>query len=249
MKILAIDTTAKTASISLAEFAEGSDQIKIIAEYTLETGTHSTTLLPMIESVFSLTSNTAADIDLYAVAAGPGSFTGIRIGVSAVKGLAFVKETPCIGVSSVDALAYGCADICGIIVPAIDARRETVYSALYFSDGKGKIEKLTDDCQIAFDDLLGEIGKMSEKYPGQRIVMPGDAYRMNYPKYAEKMADIDPCRDHAGAGAARAAAEKWNKADDRSSFTDAALCPMYLKKSQAEREREEMLTSQKEYQK
>ncbi len=245
MKILALDTTAKTASISFADYTENSGQIRIIAEYTLATGTHSTTLLPMIESMLKLTGNTAADIDLYAVSAGPGSFTGIRIGVSTVKGLAFVKGTPCVGVSSVDALAYGCADICGIIVPAIDARRETVYSAIYLSDGRGNIEKLTDDCQIAFEELLGEIEKISEKYPGQRIVMPGDVYRMNIAKYSEKMEKICPCADRAGAGAARAAVIKWNRADDRSGFTDSALCPMYLKKSQAEREREEMLAAQK----
>lgn len=241
MKILAIDTTAKTASVALAEFSE-SGVPKIIAEYTLETGTHSTTLLPMIESALSLTSNKVSDIGLFAVSAGPGSFTGIRIGVSTVKGLAFVNSTPCVGVSSVDALAYGCAEFDGIIAPAIDARRETVYSAVYLSDGNGKIEKLTDDAQQPFSEV---IGSLAENYPDKRVYMPGDAYKLYAEKYADQMKNIFPCRDRAGIGAACAAVGIWNSTEDKSVFTDSALAPMYLKKSQAERERDEMLASQK----
>lgn len=237
MKILAIDTTAKTASVALGEFSE-SDTTKIIAEYTLETGTHSTTLLPMIESALALTSTKVSDIGLFAVSVGPGSFTGIRIGVSTVKGLAFVHSTPCVGVSSVDALAFGCAEFDGIISPAIDARRETVYSAVYLSDGKGKLEKLTDGAQLPFAEL---IDMLSEDYPGKRVYMPGDAYKLYEKKYADRMDNILPCRDRAGLGAVCAAVGIWNSSEDKSLFTDSALAPMYLKKPQAEREREEML--------
>lgn len=239
MKILAIDTTAKTAFVALGEFSEYGDP-KIIAEYTLETGTHSTTLLPMIESALALTSNKISDIDFFAVSAGPGSFTGVRIGVATVKGLAFVNSTPCVGVSSIDALAYGCAEFEGIIAPAIDARRETVYSAVYFSDGKGKIDKLIDDAQVSFVDLLSSI---EEKYPDKRVYMPGDAYKLYAEKYIDRMKNIFPCKDRAGIGAAIMAVGIWNSSDDKSAFTDSALVPMYLKKSQAERERDEMLAS------
>ena len=133
MKILAIDTTAKTASVALLE-ANCNGGRRLIGEYTLVTGTHSTTLLPMIESVLE---NSAAQIDVYACSVGPGSFTGVRIGVATVKGLAFAKNIPCVGVSSLDALAYGASEQRGIIVPAIDARRETVYTAIYRSLGGG----------------------------------------------------------------------------------------------------------------
>ncbi|MBE6542690.1 MAG: tRNA (adenosine(37)-N6)-threonylcarbamoyltransferase complex dimerization subunit type 1 TsaB [Ruminococcaceae bacterium] len=244
MKILALDTTAKTASVALADFSEKNGETKIIAEYTLETGTHSTTLLPMIESVLALTGNSVGTIDLYAVSAGPGSFTGIRIGVSTVKGLAFLKNTPCVGVSSLDALAYGCREHKGIIVPALDARRETVYSAIYISDGRGNIEKIREDSQISFDELLLEAEKLSAENSTLPLIMPGDAFSMNIPKYSDRMEKIFSCSNHAGLGAVFAALEKWMASDDKSQFSDSALSPIYLKKSQAEREREEMLASQ-----
>lgn len=235
MKILALDTTAKTASVALVEVKK--DVPELIAEYSMKTSGHSTTLLPMIESILKNTGNTAADVDLYAVSTGPGSFTGIRIGVSTVKGLAFVHDTPCVGVSSLDALAMGFGAVRGIIVPAIDARRSTAYSAIYTSDGKGNVVRLTPDAQWEMADLEANVRKYADDLGIEAIYMPGDTVcllsnpvpvQLKYPT---------------GFGTAAAAYNKWKETEDKSTFTHAALAPVYLKKSQAEREREESLAS------
>ncbi len=235
MKILALDTTAKTASAALVEVKK--DVPELIAEYSMKTSGHSTTLLPMIESILKNTGNTAADIDLYAVSTGPGSFTGIRIGVSAVKGLAFVNNTPCVGVSSLDALAMGFTSIRGIIVPAVDARRNTAYAAVYTSDGRGNVTRLTADGQWELADLTANVRKFAQDMGAEAIYMPGDvACELSWPVPAQ-------LRYPTGYGTALAAYDKWMKTDDKSGFTEAALAPVYLKKSQAEREREEALAA------
>lgn len=235
MKILALDTTAKTASVALAEVKKNG--IELTAEYSMKTSGHSTTLLPMIESILKNTGNTAADIDLFAVSTGPGSFTGIRIGVSAVKGLAFVNNTPCVGVSSLDALAMGFGEIRGIIVPAVDARRNTAYAAVYTSDGAGNVTRLTDDAQWEMAELSETVKKYAQELGTDDIYMPGDVVcELSKPVPAQ-------LRYPTGFGTALAAYNKWKETDDKSVFTEAALAPVYLKKSQAEREREEALAA------
>ena len=236
MKILALDTTAKTASAALVEVKK--DAPELIAEYSMKTSGHSTTLLPMIESILKNTGNTAADVDLYAVSTGPGSFTGIRIGVATVKGLAFVHDTPCVGVSSLDALAMGFGAVRGIIVPTIDARRNTAYGAIYTSDGNGNVVRLTPDAQWEMTDLEANVRKYADDLGIEAVYMPGDvvcSLSKNIPvqlKYPT------------GFGTAVAAYNKWKETDDKCAFTHAALAPVYLKKSQAEREREESLAAQ-----
>ena len=172
MKILALDTTVKTASVALAEVKKNGPELT--AEYSMKTSGHSTTLLPMIESILKNTGNTAADVDLFAVSTGPGSFTGIRIGVAAVKGLAFVNDTPCVGVSSLDALAMGFGEIRGIIVPAVDARRNTAYAAIYTSDGQGNVTRLTDDAQWEMAELCETVQKYAQELGTDAVYMPGD---------------------------------------------------------------------------
>ncbi len=106
MKTLGIDSTASTATVALTENG------RILAAYSIASGTtHSTTLLPMTESVLSVTGLSVSDIDLFALSAGPGSFTGVRIGAAAVKGLAFPRNTPCIGVSSLEAMAWNLKEL------------------------------------------------------------------------------------------------------------------------------------------
>jgi tRNA threonylcarbamoyladenosine biosynthesis protein TsaB len=235
MKILALDTTAKTASAALVEVRK--DVPELISEYSMKTSGHSTTLLPMIESILKNTGNTAADVDLYAVSTGPGSFTGIRIGVSTVKGLAFVHDTPCVGVPSLEVLAMGFGAFRGIIVPAVDARRNTAYSAIFTSDGRGKVTRLTTDGQWEMADLEANVKKFAHDLGADAVYMPGDVVcALSRPIPA-------PLRYPAGFGAALAAYNKWKETDDKSGFTHAALAPVYLKKSQAEREREESLAA------
>ena len=151
MKILALDSTAIVASVALCE-----DE-KLLGEYTIANGnTHSETLLPMVESLLGHFEMTTADIDLFAASAGPGSFTGVRIGAATVKGLAFATEKPCLGVSTLEALAYNLIGMDGLICPVMNARRQQVYTAL-FRAKDGKLERLMPDSALAItalDELL-----------------------------------------------------------------------------------------------
>ena len=130
MKILALDTSATVASIAVTE------DLTPLAVYTLNNkNTHSETLLPMIESALKTLSLTAENIELFALSAGPGSFTGVRIGAATLKGIAFAKERPCIEVSTLEALANNLVIKKGLICPVMNARRSQVYTALFRSDG------------------------------------------------------------------------------------------------------------------
>lgn len=237
MKILSLDTSAKTATAALTE------DDRLLAEYSLHTDQHSTVLLPMIESLLELARLTVKDVDLFAVSDGPGSFTGIRIGVSTVKGLAFADRTPCVGVSALEAMAYNLAGMEGLAVPVIDARRGLVYTAVFRCLPDGSVERLTEDCQISVPELFA----LLEAYPSETVRFTGDAYDrvVSDPARPERTAVTpEKLRGQSAYGAAAAALAKWNRTEDRSVFTDAALTPVYLKKSQAEREREERLAAE-----
>lgn len=147
MKILALDSSAKTASAAIT------DGEQLISEAFVNAGlTHSETLLPMVDSVLSLARLTMSDIDGCVITDGPGSFTGIRIGIAAVKGLAMPNETKCCGVSTLKAMAYNLRyDNC-IACCAMDARCSQVYSAI-FRCFDGKVERLTEDDAIPASKL------------------------------------------------------------------------------------------------
>ncbi len=231
MKILAIDTTVKTAAAALVK--DG----KLIAEYSLNTDTHSTTLLPMISSILRQSGNKVSDIDLFAVSVGPGSFTGVRIGVSAVKGLAFADQIPCVGVSSLEAMAMNFTGIHGIIVPVINARNKMVYTALFNSDGIHIPERMTEDEQILIADLLIKLKDISGT-----IYFTGDACEMllaEEDKPETTAVTPEKLRSPSGYGAAIAAEQMWKNTEDKTVFHESRLAPIYLRKSQAEREREE----------
>ncbi|MDD6262431.1 MAG: tRNA (adenosine(37)-N6)-threonylcarbamoyltransferase complex dimerization subunit type 1 TsaB [Clostridiales bacterium] len=143
MKLLAFESSAGPASVCLAE--DG----KILISTRRNDGlTHSRTLLEMAERVLSDAGLTARDIDLFAVAAGPGSFTGLRIGIGTVKGLAWGAEKPCAGVSTLLAMAHCHIEWRGLICPAMDARRSQVYTAVFRSDGKS-VERVLPDAAVA----------------------------------------------------------------------------------------------------
>ena len=190
----------------------------------------------MIENMLSLTGHTVDDIDLFAVSAGPGSFTGVRIGVSTVKGLAFKNETPCIGVSSLEALAASFSGIDCIVVPVIDARRDTVYTAVFRSQTDGGITRLTEDAQMSIAELFDVLSQYDET-----VYFTGDAYpKITSYEGCPKCAHTPEKLSRQSAyGVCRAAYNMWTEAEDRSEFTDNNLVPIYLKKSQEERELEE----------
>lgn len=208
MKILALDSSAKTASAAIT------DGEQLISEAFVNAGlTHSETLLPMVDSVLSLARLTMADIDGCVITDGPGSFTGIRIGIAAVKGLAMPNETKCCGVSTLKAMAYNLRyDNC-IACCAMDARCSQVYSAI-FRCFDGKVERLTEDDAIP----ASKLPEILEKYANERIICVGDGAQ-------------DSRRFQRAYGAACAAV-----CENMDFIPPAQLLPVYLRPSQAERE-------------
>lgn len=169
MRILAVESSAQAASAALT------DDGKLICElYSNLNMTHSQTLLPMCERIFETCGITAQDVDLFAVAAGPGSFTGIRIGIAAVKGMAFAAEKPCAAVSTLEALAHNVKIFNGVICAAMDARCKQVYNALFESDGEN-LTRLTEDRAISIDDLLSELKNMKKS-----VILVGDGANLCY---------------------------------------------------------------------
>ena len=151
MRILALETSAKAVSAAVAENG------KLLAAGYQDTGlTHSRTLLPMVEHLLENAGLSPADMDAFAVAAGPGSFTGIRIGVATAKGLAFGTEKPCIGVSTLAAMARNVSFAGGLVVCAMDARRSQIYNALFQCEN-GEPVRLTKDRAIGLDALAAEL--------------------------------------------------------------------------------------------
>lgn len=161
MKILAIETSAKAVSAAVSENG------KILCAGYQDTGlTHSRTLMPIVEGILKNTNLSMNDIDAIAVAVGPGSFTGIRIGVAAAKGLSFAADKPSIPVSTLAAMARNVAFADGLIICAMDARRQQIYNAV-FEAHNGQLTRLSEDRAIALADLLAEI----KDDPRQKIIV------------------------------------------------------------------------------
>ena len=151
MRILALETSAKAVSAAITE--DG----RVLASGYQDTGlTHSRTLMPIVEHLFQNTGLSPESVDAIAVAVGPGSFTGIRIGVSAAKGLAFALDKPAVGVSTLAAMARNAAFAGGLIVCAMDARRQQIYNALFAAED-GVLTRLTPDRAVSLADLAEEL--------------------------------------------------------------------------------------------
>ena len=174
-------------------------------------------------------------MDLFAVSVGPGSFTGIRIGAATVKGLAFGSGKCCLGVSSLEALAYGLRGQDGLICPVLNARRRQVYTALFRSDG-GRITRLTDDEVCPVDGLDERLAGYAEP-----VLFVGDASRLATDVVTHAVGTVAAPLLRASAAAVAYAAEAAYARGARGS--DATLSPVYLRPCQAERERLERLKS------
>lgn len=215
--ILSIDSSAVTASAALT------DGDKVIKSEFINAGlTHSETLLPMIKSVMA--GYSTSDLDAIAVTAGPGSFTGVRIGVATVKGIAFENNTPCISVSTLEAIAYNFTDTDCIVCAVMDARRMQFYNAL-FEVKNGKVNRICDDRAISIDDLREELSAY------ENAVIAGDGAELCYNSIGlDNVILADENRRYQnGIGVSRAAEYKEK-------ITAAELMPVYLRLSQAERE-------------
>lgn len=151
MKILALDSSSLTASVAIVENG------KVISEFFLNAGlTHSETLAPMIKSVFDCSNISPAEIDLYAVTIGPGSFTGLRIGLATIKAMALANNKPCVGISSLHALALNTDKYEKTVCVCMDARRGGIYNAV-FNVENGKIIRKTQDRAIYIEDLIVQL--------------------------------------------------------------------------------------------
>lgn len=224
MKILALDTSATVATVALTE------DLTPLAEYTLNNGnTHSETLLPMIESMLKALSLKISDVDLFALSAGPGSFTGVRIGAATIKGLAFSRQKHCVGVSTIEALYENLADYGGIVCPIMNARRGQVYTGA-FLDGK----RILDDTCMMLDDLIPMLEKT-----GAPIRFNGDGYDLVKGREIVGLKEAPELLRYQNAYSVGRVALR--KIKEGKYTTDEALRVEYLRKPQAEREREERL--------
>lgn len=227
MKILSLETSAKSVSTAVTEGD------KLLASAYQATGlTHSRTLMPMVESMLKNSDLSLSDMGAVAVAAGPGSFTGLRIGVAAAKGLAWAQDLPCCGVSTLEAMAQNVSHMEALVICAMDARRAQIYNALFLAS-HGTLTRLVPDRAIALSELYEEI----KDDPRPKVIV-GDGAQLTYDYLTQK--DI-PCemapeqirfQNAVGVGflAQKAAAEG-------ALITAQELCPVYLRLSQAERER------------
>lgn len=227
MKILALDSTAQVATVALCE-----DE-KLLGEYTVNNGnTHSETLLPMVESVLRLFGIRATDVDLFACSSGPGSFTGVRIGAATLKGLAFGMDTPCVGVSTLEAIAENAVLYRGLICPVMNARRSQVYCALFRSDGE-RLTRLMPDAALS----IAELDELLAAY-GEAVAFCGDGYDVTVPVLTKTQSIPLPerLRHQSAYSVAQVALRHYLEGEYT---TDAGLAVTYLRPSQAERTRME----------
>ena len=220
MRILAVDTSAVCASVGVTE--DG----KILSESSINTGlTHSRTLMPMIDSTLKNGEIDLDSIDYFACSVGPGSFTGIRIGVAAIKGLADGLKKKCIPVSTLEALAYNLQGRCCTAVSVMDARCNQVYCGIFLVDGE-EITRLTDDMALKIDELE----KILPDY--ENIVFVGDGARLCHTKLGYEIAPAGQLYQR-GSSVAFAAEKSFS---EEKTVTAAELMPAYLRLPQAERE-------------
>ena len=232
MLTLAFESSAKAASVALCQ--DGS----LLSQSLQCTGlTHSRTLLPMAEDLLKNTGYTMADIDIFAVARGPGSFTGIRIGVSAVKGLSWAAGKPCIGVSTLAAMAWNGISAGGLICAVMDARRFEVYQA-FFRIEEGRPVRLCPDRAISLEILAEELTASSDV---PFLVGDGAVLADEYLRKCGLQTRLapEPLRFQNAWGVAM-------EAEGKPPGSSQDLLPVYLRLSQAERERQARMRKQKE---
>lgn len=224
MKILAIDSSAKSSSVALL------DDNKLLGEFFVNVGlTHSQTLMMMIESLLKNADMDVNKLDAFAVSSGPGSFTGLRIGISAIKGMAMLAQIPCIEISTLYSMAYNfiCEDV--IVCAVMDARCNQIYNAIFDICGE-KIVRLTPDRTISINELYSELENLEKK-----VILVGDGALLCYNK--NNMSNVylahESRRFQRASSVAFAAYDEYL---NNNTVDSANLVPKYLRIPQAERE-------------
>ena len=230
MKILALETSAKSVSCAVTE-----NGAPLASAYQCTGLTHSRTLMPMVEDMLKNAELTLDDMDLIAIANGPGSFTGLRIGIAAVKGLAWAADKPCCGVSTLQAMACSVSHMEGLIIGAMDARRDQIYNAL-FEAKDGSLTRLCEDRAVGLDELCRQL-----KDDARRKIVLGDGGRLcrDYLMQHGILCELapTPLLYQNAVGVALAAQQgEWVSAQE--------LSPVYLRPAQAERLRAERLNQE-----
>ena len=236
MKLLTFESSAKAASTAL--LSDGA----LLAEYTQNSGqTHSRTLMEMAKDMLGNCGLTPQDVDAVAVAAGPGSFTGVRIGMACAKGFAWGRDIPCCGVSTLEAMAWQASEFSGIVCCAMDARRSQVYHARFLAEN-GTLTRLCPDCAVSLDEV-----RLALENCEKPKIMVGDGAQLCYNTFGTEISGCMLAPEHRrmqrASGVALAARRLLSEGADCSG---AALAPNYLRLSQAERERAERLRTSKE---
>jgi len=230
VKILAIDTSSIVATCAIM------DDDKLVGEYILnQKRTHSQKIMPMIKELLDSCNLELDDIDLFAAAKGPGSFTGLRIGIATIKGLAHVNNKKVVGIPTIDALAFNVPYCEGIVVPMMDARRDRVYTGIYRWENNG-LSIIKEQDVIEVDKLIDILNKQNEK-----IVVNGDgatAYKEKLLEGLNNKVIFAPksCNMARASSLCELAFFKAEKGELESYLT---LVPEYLRKSQAERQYEQ----------
>ncbi len=234
MKILALDSSGLVASAALVE------DDKLIAEYTIQyKKTHSQTLLPMLAQIRDMVELDVNTVDAIAVAAGPGSFTGLRIGSATAKGLAFALDKPIVPVPTVDGLAYQMYGSDALVCPIMDARRSQVYTGIYefvYREDKYDMDVIKEQRAVSFEEIAEALNGL-----GRNVIFLGDGV----PVFRERMAEVmqvpyslAPAHRNRQSAACIAALGSLYYAQGRME-NGAEHAPVYLRLSQAEREQEE----------
>lgn len=215
--LLSVDSSAVTASVALT------DGEKVIKTEFVNSGlTHSETLLPMISRVME--GHSYDELDAMAITAGPGSFTGVRIGVATIKGLAFCHNTPCYSLSTLEAIAYNFTDENAVVCAVMDARRMQFYNAVFRVEN-GTVARLCNDRAISLDDLQKELMQYD------RVIIAGDGARLCYQNI--NLQNCELARDDR---IYQNAVSISKLAKNKETISPKALMPVYLRQSQAERE-------------
>ena len=227
MKILSLECSAGPASAAVIQ-----DGVIIASAFLNRKITHSQTLLTMVEDVLHRSALTVDELDGIAVSSGPGSFTGIRIGISAVKGLAAAHRIACVGVSTLRGMAENLRGENGLVCAVMDARCNQVYNAL-FSSQNGELTRLCEDRALSFDEL---IFSLKEQNPDTPVILVGDGAELFYNYAAEQLPlrlANEQLRFQNACGVGLAALEDFKNNNTQSALE---LLPCYLRLPQAERE-------------
>ena len=225
MKLLALDCSATAASCAVLE----EDRV-IASSFVNVKLTHSETLLPMLQNTLSAAKLSLNDIGAFAINNGPGSFTGIRIGISAVKGMAEPKNLPCAAVSTLYSIACMHKNLNGVVCAAMDARCNQVYNALFRIEN-GQISRICEDRAVLIDEVIKELDQVNDS-----IIIAGDGALL-FKSYAENTANVkiaaEPLLYQNAIGVGFAASEIFRRGEG---VSPEELCPFYLRLPQAERE-------------